>query len=215
MDKLMNFISASENRGMFIVVPISIISIWYIVEYLKEKGNSISKNQIYLLKGAVVFGIIMILAMTTMFIDVRYYKTNRDEIKKFEAKQNGWVSMERDNRTYWSFKEQGQYKKGWHIDEKTGDRYFFEEIKFDFPIKADVLATKMYDPKYEKENLLKIDSKVYEFEIGGKLIENVGWKEKNGKYLYFQEQDFGAVTNQKLEIDGKEYLFDEQGYLVK
>ncbi|MBU0278771.1 MULTISPECIES: hypothetical protein [unclassified Gemella] len=189
----------------------------------KEKYLNLAKKDIEKLPQDRAFPLLVVITIVAGLATVvgisndiykTYYKPDIDEVSRAESVQNGWISISKDYKTMWFYKENGNFKSGWHWDDYYDGWYFFYDIKFSFFLRSDVYASLMYNPRFENSPWLKINDKWYEFEDGGKLIQYSGWREYNGKWLYHLPGDYGAVAGQGLYIAGTWYDFDENGYWV-
>lgn len=145
-------------------------------------------------------------------IDSYYFKPNRDNVNTIEAVQNGWVSISKSGRTMWFYKENGNYKKGWHYDNYYKGWYYFYDVTMGFS-NTNLNATLMYNPRYEKSRWLIINNLWYEFKNGGKLVEYSGWRKYSGRLMYHIPGNFGTYRNTTVDISGTRYSFDSNGYL--
>ncbi|MFM1601581.1 hypothetical protein ABGF26_00360 [Helcococcus ovis] len=186
----------------------------YLILAKKDIDNLPKFRSVALTVIAVISGVATLVG-TTIAVDSIYFKPDRDQVSKAENVQNGWVKIYKDHKTMWFYKENGNFKKGWHWDGEYNGWYYFYDIQFNFLLKQTVNATLMFNPRFEKSRWLKINDNWYEFENGGKLIQHSGWRKYNNKWLYHIPGDYGAVANRGLYIDGKWYDFDYNGYWIK
>lgn len=148
-----------------------------------------------------------------------WIKPYEHEWTLLENTLSGWVKITSPStrRNFWFYKENGNYKKGWHWDNNYNGWYYFYDVSIKIGeqtfSKLEKTITVMHDPAYDSK-WLKLNEKWYEFEPGGKLIEYSGWRKYNGKWLYHLPGDYGAIANQSKYIDGEWYTFDSNGYWI-
>lgn len=174
-------------------------------DYLEENNNKKINLKI-------LFIFIILLCYSLIPIYGYYFKPDIDKLKSIEVVQKGWVNIEKSGKNMWFYKDECNYKRGWYYDENYNAWYYFYDKTIDFPMDK-LNATLMYDPGYESSRWLEINNLLYEFEIGGKLIEHSGWVNYSGKWMYYIPGDYGAYKDTTVEIDGIKYSFDSNGYL--
>lgn len=63
-------------------------------------------------------------------------------------------------------------------------------------------------------NWKKINSKWYEFNEYGELLEHTGWRQYDGKWMYHIPGDYGAYADGWQDISGESFEFDDNGYCI-
>lgn len=136
---------------------------------------------------------------------VESWSSTQDTLKAMSQKsriRNGWVDLDLGGGTVWMYRIEGDsVKSRWlKID---GYWYYFNN------------AGVMYDARYHAR-FVAIGSYSYQFEPGGKLVENEGWKRagrNQDKWAYWLPGHYGAYRNTWAVINDKWYQFDT--YLIE
>ncbi len=116
-----------------------------------------------------------------------YFYNDKEEIQK------GFITDEKSGKHYYA-NEDGVLQKG--LIESNGKKYFYKD-----------------DYSMARGEFITIEGKIYYFGAASGALQKSGWYEKDGK-KYYEDKITGEIYTGEKEIEGKTYIFSDEGVLL-
>ena len=139
----------------------------------------------------------------------QYYFNENGVMAKGEfAKVNGKIY-------YFGAASGALQKSGWY--EKDGKKYYEDKTTGEIAVGMKTIDGNTYyfneNGVMQKGTFAKVEGKIYYFGAASGTLQKSGWYEKDGK-KYYEDKTTGEIAVGEKQIDGKTYIFSDEGVLL-